>query len=204
MKPCPVRSSSRKSATGFTLPETLVATAIGVIITGFVSMLLLDSSMEARLGLGMATVEGQAYILQGTLTKNLHSMSANEGINPDNSAPYYAANGSLIGYTAIYAFLNNTNGTTTTEHIIYDPVHGTVTCVTNTAMPANVVTWFTNSSTCSISNLWFSASQNPDGSENASLVNVVLEMNDNGYAEQNPTNNCASIYRSFAVQLRGD
>jgi hypothetical protein len=55
-----------------------------------------------------------------------------------------------------------------------------------------------------VSNLWFNTSVNLDGSDNASLVNIGLEMNDNGYAEQNSTNNCATIYRSFSVQLRGD
>ncbi len=196
---------NERLARGFTLPEVLVAGSIGVIITGFIMTLLLDSGAEARMGLGVATVEDQAYYIEGQLTKNLRSMSANQGITPDRSTMCYAANGAFLGYQGVYAFQILTNGTTVTEHIFFDPTHGTVTCVTNTAAVASsTVLWFTNSPNCVVSNLWFNTSANLDGSDNASLVNVVLEMNDNGYAEQNTTNNCATIYRSFAVQLRGD
>jgi len=197
--------SSRRFARGFTLPEVLVAGSIGVIITGFIMTLLLDSGAEARLGFGVATVEDQAYYLEGQLTRNLRGMSANQGVTPDRSTMCYAGNGAFLGYHGIYAFQLLTNGTSVTEHIVYDPTHGTVTCVTNTAAAAtSTVIWFTNSANCVVSNLWFNTSVNLDGSDNASLVNVVLEMNDNGYAERNSTNNTAAIYRSFAVQLRGD
>jgi hypothetical protein len=201
--PYPIANRSRARA--FTLPEVLVAGSIGVIITGFIMALLLDSGAEARMGFGVATVEDQAYYVEGQLTRNLHAMSANQGITPDQSTMCYAPNGSFLGYQGIYAFQILTNGTTVTEHIVFDPTHGTVTCVTNTAAAAtSTVRWFTNSANCVVSNLWFNTSVNLDGSDNASLVNIGLEMNDNGYAEQNSTNNCATIYRSFSVQLRGD
>lgn len=188
----------------FTLPEVMVAGSIGLVITGCIVTLLLDSGIEARLGLGMATVEEKTHVLESQIAMNLRSMSANQGITPDDSTICYSASGAQLGYRGIYAFLTLTNGSTTTEHIAYDPTRGLVTCTPNTASPSQQIVWFTNSSSCVISNLWFNRSLNPDGSLNSSLVNVVIQMSDNGYAQQDPTNNCAYIYRSFSVQLRGD
>ena len=45
---------------------------------------------------------------------------------------------------------------------------------------------------------------NPDGSQDNSLVNVMIQMDDNGYSHQNPINNPASIYRAFSIKMRSD
>jgi hypothetical protein len=62
----------------------------------------------------------------------------------------------------------------------------------------------TNSPTVALTKLYFSTSFNLDGSQNNSLVNVVFQMNDNGFSQQSPINNPASIMRNFSVQMRND
>jgi prepilin-type N-terminal cleavage/methylation domain-containing protein len=204
MKMKSAQRGGRASRRAFTLPELMVASSVGLLITSAVISLLMLSALEDRLGLGCATVEEKAYVLQTTIAKNLRPMSANQGMSPDYSLPYTAPNGSVLGYNGIYVFVAMTNGTYANEHIFFNSTNGAVTCVNNSTSPATQSLWMSNSPTCNLTNLWFSTSLNPDGSVNGSLVNVAIEMNDNGFAHQNPTNNCASVYRSFSVQLRGD
>jgi hypothetical protein len=64
--------------------------------------------------------------------------------------------------------------------------------------------WMTNSAAAVLTELYFSTSFNLDGSQNNSLLNVVFQMNDNGFSRQNPTNNPASLFRNFSVQMRND
>ena len=188
---------------GFTLPELLIASSVSLLISGFVLSLLWLAVKEDRLGLGCATVEEQAYVLQGNLTKTLRIMSANQGMSPDYSMPYTASSGNVVGYHGAYLFKYMTNGSYATEHIVFNSTNGTVTFTDTSGSSAATTVWGTNTSTCIVSNVWFNSSLNPDGSVNSSLVNVALVLNDNGFAGENPTNNCASIYRSFSVQLRG-
>jgi hypothetical protein len=198
-----IQRSAGAGVRAFTLVEMMLATSVGLLITGAVMSLLMLSVLEDRLGLGCATVEEKAYMLQTTIAKNLRPMSVNQGMSPDYTLPYTAPNGSVLGYQGIYVFQSVSNGLYVTEHISFNSNNGVVTCMNSLATPTNQI-WMSNSPTYNLSNLWFSTSLNPDGSVNGSLVNVVIEMNDNGFAEQNPTNNCASVYRSFSVQLRGD
>ncbi len=202
MKTKPAQRAGNARRRGFTLPELLVASTVGLLVTAAVMSLLMLSVLEDRLGLGCATVEEQAYMLQTTIAQNLRSMSANLGMSPDFSLPY-TVNGNLLGYQGIYVFEALTNGAYATEHIFFNSSNGTVTCVNSAASLTNQL-WMTNNPTYTLTNLWFSTSFNPDGSIDSSLVNVALLMNDNGFAQQSPTNNCASVYRSFSVQLRGD
>lgn len=190
----------------FTLVELTIAVLLGLVLAGDVVALLYQSAVEQNRGAADVGVEGQAYVLQNTITSCIRSMSANQGITPDYTTGVSDSSGNFLGYETVYLFQANPGsaGGYTTAKIHFNPATGHVTYTPNMATPSNRVTWSTNSPTLAVRKLYFSPSLNMDGSLDSSLVNVRLEMDDNGASLQNPTNNPASIYRSFSVQMRSN
>jgi prepilin-type N-terminal cleavage/methylation domain-containing protein len=203
MKTASTNIAARISRRAFTLVELLVATAIGVGLSGTVVLLLVQSATEQRTGFANTTVEEKAYTLEANITTCLRSMSAGLGVQPDWPSEIYSTNGNPLGYTSIFVFYP-TNGVYITANIRYNAATGQVIYTPNTSTPSIQTQWMTNSASTVLTQLYFSTSVNMDSSQNNSLVNVLLQMNDNGFSQQNPTNNTASIYRNFSVQLRND
>jgi type II secretory pathway pseudopilin PulG len=203
MKTAATKKAARSSRQAFTLVELMIATAVGIGLAGMVVLLLLQASTEQRNGLANTTVEEQAYILQTDITSCLRSMSANQGLTPNYSSAFYNTNGSLLGYQSVFVF-QPTNGGYVTGYINYNAATGQVTYTPNIAAPSIQTQWMTNGACAVLTELCFSTSLNLDGSQDSSLVNVLLQMNDNGFSRQNPTNNTAAIYRNFSVQMRND
>jgi prepilin-type N-terminal cleavage/methylation domain-containing protein len=195
-------SPARRQA--FTLIELMMASGIGLVFAGAVVALLYQAGVEQRSGLADATVEDKAYTLQENISSCLRIMSSNQGISPDYNTAATDSHGNLLGYQTIYVFLANANGSYTTEKIHFDPTTGAVVYTPNGSAPGTTILWMTNSPTVALRQLYFNTSFNPDGSLDSSLVNVRLQMDDNGASRQNVTNNPASIYRSFSVQMRSD
>jgi prepilin-type N-terminal cleavage/methylation domain-containing protein len=188
---------------GFTLPELMVAMLAGLALTGTVFMLLIDTVYEQRDGLADTTVEEKAYLLRANITKTLRSMSANMGISPDGTTTVYDSFGNKLGYTSI-VFWSPTNGDYVLGTISYNTNSGAVIYTPNIASPSVQSVWMTNSPTKALKQFYFMTSQNIDGSQNNSLVNVVFEMYDNNFSQQGSVNNPTDIYRNFSVQLRND
>lgn len=201
-----IRPIGRRHRGAFTLIELMVATLIGLVLAGDVVALLYQSAVEQKRGASNVTVEGQAYVLENTIKSCIRSMSANQGITPDYTTGATDSSGNFLGYQTVYLFLSNTNSTGgyTTARIHFNSATGQVMFTPNMANPTNPVIWITNSPTLAVRKLCFSPSLNADGSLNSSLVNVRLQLDDNGASMQNPTNNPASIYRSFSVQMRSN
>jgi type II secretory pathway pseudopilin PulG len=195
--------AARISRRAFTLVELLVATAVGIGLAGTVVMLLLQTATEQRNGLADTTVEESAYMLQANITTCLRSMSANQGLTPNYSSSLYDTNGNLLGYKSVLLFYP-TNGGYNTASITYNSSSGQVIYMPNVLTPSTQVVWMSNSATAELTELCFSTSYNLDGSQNSSLINVLFQMDDNGFSQQDPVNNPASIYRNFAVQMRND
>ena len=196
------RSTRRR---GFTLIEVMVAGFIGCILAVGVIELLLQASAEQRRGLSDATVEQKAYMLQSEITSCLRSSSATQGLQPIwSSAVDYPGTTNVMGYTSVDVFAPNGSGGWITGQITFNPTNGLVLYTTNTLIPATQIVWMTNSATMLLTNLVFSPSQTLVGAEYYSLVNVQFQMNDNGYSNQNPTNNIACVFRNFSVQMRND
>ncbi len=187
----------------FTLVELLVAATVGLGLAGTVVLLLLQSAAEQRDGFADTTVEEQAYVLQANITSCLRSMSANQGMTPNYSSALYNTNGNLLGYQSIFVF-SPSNGAYITANITFIPSTGQVLYTPDITNPSVQTQWMTNNTSAGVTQLCFSTSFDLDGSVNASLVNVLLQMNDNGFSQQNPANNPASIYRNFSVQMRND
>ncbi len=203
MKTASTNIASRKSGRAFTLVELMVAAALGVGLAGTVVLLLLQSATEQRTGFADMTVEEQAYTLQANITTCLRSMSANQGLTPNYGSALYSPTGNLLGYQSIFVFYP-TNGGYVTASISYNSSNGVVLYTPNIAAPSIQTQWMTNSASSVLTELCFSSSLNLDGSQNSSLVNVLLQMSDNGFSQQSTTNNAASIYRNFSVQMRND
>ena len=191
--------SQRIFRRAFTLIELLFAISIGLVVAGSVVYLLFQVGREQRRALVNATVEQKAYTLEANITATLRTMSGNQGVRPDYPAGVYTGPSQ-----SIVVFNASTNGSYTAARIQFNPTNGQVIYYPNIATPSVNFLWMTNSATCVLTNLQFSTSLNLDGSIDGSLVNVSLYMNDNGYSQQNPTNNPASVYRFFSVQMRND
>jgi prepilin-type N-terminal cleavage/methylation domain-containing protein len=203
MKTTSTHIAARISRRGFTLVELMVATAVGIGLAGTVVFLLLQSVTEQRNGFADTTVEEKAYVLQANITTCLRCMSANYGMSPDNSSSFLDGSGNVLGYKSIFVFYP-TNGAYVTAGINYNSTTGQVTYTPDLSNPSVQSVWMTNSASSALTGLCFSYSQNLDGSQNNSLVNVLFQMNDNGFSQQSTNNNPASIYRSFSVQMRND
>jgi prepilin-type N-terminal cleavage/methylation domain-containing protein len=203
MKPASTAVTDGLLQRGFTLVELLVAITVGVGLSGAVVMLLVRCATEQRNGLADTTVEAAAYALEANITGCLRSMSANQGLTPNYASAISDTNGNLLGYQSVFVFYPS-NGTYTTASISYDPSSGQVLYTSNTLTPSTQTLWMTNSAAVALTEFYFSTSLNLDGSQNNSLVNVVFQMNDNGFSQQSPVNNPASIMRNFSVQMRND
>lgn len=207
MNMIPVQHSSHPLRKAFTLVELLVASSVGLVITGSVMLLLIQSALEQRRGLANATVEERAFGLQSRIASCLRTMSSSSGITPDYTAGISDTNHNFMGYQGVFcfhAYTLNGNVAYTTERISFDQVSGNVTYTPNTAQPNNVVLWMSNSPNTALRQLLFTPSFNLDGSLNSSLVNVYFLMDDNGFSHQDPVNNPTSICREFSIQLRNN
>ena len=201
MKIACANRSIRNSRRGFTLVELMVAMVASIALVGTVFMLLVETVLEQRNGLADTTVEEKAYTLRANLTKTLRSASANQGVTP--TSPVYDGNGTRVGYQGVFVF-TPFNGDYIMGSIAYNPSNGLVIYTPNTAIPSVQTVWMSNSPTVVLSKLLFNTSFNLDGSVSSSLVNVLFQMNDNGFSQRGVTNNPASIYRNFSVQMRND
>jgi hypothetical protein len=184
--------------------ELMVAAGVGLPLAGAVVMLLLQTSYEQRRGLADSTVEESAYVLQSRITSCLRSASA-EGLTPVYASATNDPNGVLLGYQTVFVFHPNTNGGEgdVRGRINFDPSSGAVTYTPDDVNAPNTqIVWMTNSPDVVLHQLFFNTSFNPDGSLDSSLVRVCFQMDDNGFSQQNPSNNVANIYRSFSVQMR--
>jgi prepilin-type N-terminal cleavage/methylation domain-containing protein len=203
MKTASIHMAARISRRAYTLVELLVATAVGSLLAGTVLLLLCQTSTEQRNGFADMTVEEKAYTLQANIVTCLRSMSANQGLTPNYATGLYDNNGNLLGYQTANVFYPS-NGSYILGCISCNPATGQVVYTPNVATPWIQTVWMTNTSTAVLTEFCMSTSLNLDGSQNSSLVNVMFQMNDNGFSNQGATNNPTSIYRNFSVQMRND
>ena len=199
-----IKFGARGFRYGFTLVELMIAMSVGLVLTGSVVYLLWQSAREEQRGYSDMTVEEKAYVLEANLTSFLRGSSSGYGMTASPTNQFYTGT-NFSGYTTIYLWQPNTNGSAFTEgKISADLTNGVVIFTPNISVPAATTVWFTNSANAVLRKLYFFPSLNFDGSANNSLVNVVFQMDDNGFSQQNSTNNVANIFRSFSVQMRCD
>jgi type II secretory pathway pseudopilin PulG len=185
----------------FTLVELMFAVVIGLGVAGSIVFLMFQSAQEQSRGLAATAVEEHAYILQAKISAVLRGASGNQGITPDYGTAVYAGV-TLLGYQSIIVFAP-TNGAYVSGRMAFTPDSGQIVYIPNLATGTPQL-WLTNSANLRLTNLLFSTSLNLDGSPNSSLINVQFEMDDNGVSRQSATNNLASVFRTFSIQMRND
>jgi prepilin-type N-terminal cleavage/methylation domain-containing protein len=197
------KSGARFSRRAFTLAELMVAMSVGLVLAGTAMVLLLISATEQRNGFADTSVEERAYILEDKITTCVRSASCNQGFTPNYGSGLYDGKGNFLGYQTIsLSYL--TNGAYIMASISYNSSSGQVIYTPNVTAPSTQFIWMSNTPSAVLTELCFNTSLNMDTSQNNSLVNVIFQMNDDGFSQQNPSNNPASIYRNFSVQMRND
>ncbi len=198
------------SRRAFTLVELMFSTTIGLVVSGAVLTLMFQSSREQRLAMVNITVEEKSYMLDAALANILRSVSVNQGVQPDYPSQVKDGAGNLIPYTyqSIFVFSpmpSNTNYPSgyMRGYLQYTPASGLVVYTPDVRFTNNTVL-MSNSPTCRMTNFQFSTSFNLDFSQNNSLVNVSYQMDDNNFTRSSPTNNPASVFRSYSLQMRND
>jgi hypothetical protein len=181
-----------------TLVEVMVGASIAVFVAGGAMMLFLETSREQRRGVADATTENVAGKLQDQLMVRLRTMSAAEGVifsqpttnNPTMSWRMIVARGPAPAFPREEIYFDVSG-----RRAMYDP---------DRAVSGNEqVLLATNPSSFVLRNVCFFPSLKADGTPENSLVNVVIELDDNGSSGRNAGgSNPARVQRSFAVKMR--
>jgi prepilin-type N-terminal cleavage/methylation domain-containing protein len=199
---CALHPSGRRA--GFTLPEVIMASLISLVVAGTLVFLLWQGALEQRQGLALATVEQVSHQLEARLIECLRTKSANQGLSPDFTTAVYDSDSHLLGYERVFLFYCNSDGSYRREQLALDSGTKRAIHTPDVTKPSVQVILNPTNSAVALRQLYFNRSFNLDGSVNASLVNVCFAMDDNGAGRHSPTNNPASIYRTFSVRMRSD
>jgi hypothetical protein len=186
---------------GFTLAELVIASSVGVLIAGTMMFLLIESAAEQYRGISDANVEQASSSLEMQIIQRLRSMSANEGV-------VYASpltnGGSLFPAYRRIIVARGPWPTYPREEIRFDNANNCAIHLPNVSAATNQqVLLQANSSAYVLRNLCFFPALKADGTADSSLVNVVIELDDNGSSRRQCTNsNPARVQRTFSVKMR--
>ena len=184
---------------GFTLIELMVAVSVGTMVIAGPMLLLLESAREQRRGLADATVEQAAGKLQSQLVGYLRPMSANESVI--FSAPATNSAGAIIGFTSIIMAAGPAPDYPR-QQITFDAADGKVMYYLDRSLPNTAILIVQNQSNMVVRQVCFSPSLKMDGTPDNALINVLIQLDDNGSSGRTVTPNPASIWRTFSVRMR--
>ena len=183
-------SCTRRLKPGFTLIEMLVASSIATLLGGVILLLLLQSAREGRRGFADATVEEAVAGLQSQILAHLRITSANEGVIFASPSSVIFARGPAPDYPR--------------EQITFNAGTGQVLYYSNRNTSTSQVVLHQNKPNVVLRQLGFSPSIKPDGTTNCALINVLINMDDNGASGRPAGGNPASIWRTFSVEMRNN
>jgi len=189
---------------GFTLVELLVASAIATLLTGSTMLLLLQSAKEDRRAIASAVVERAASNLQDQILLYLRGMSASEGAAC--TAPVTDASVTSALYKTIVV-ARGPSPAFPREQISFDATRGAAVYYANRNQTNSAVVLMKSNTRVALRQLYFYYSYKPDGTEDHTLLNVVIKMDDNGSAgwmTQSLGHNTASVWRTFTVNMRAN
>jgi hypothetical protein len=196
----PLRGSGARR--GFTLVELVVASGVGMLIAGGGMLLLVEASKETYRGMADATVEQAASDLESRIFRCLRSMSASEGVvytTPGSVGP-----GGYQGYQRIIVARGPTPDYPR-EELRFDASAAQAVYLPNRSISSTSQLFMNSrSNVVVLRNLCFFPSFKQDGTPDNSLVNVVVEVDDAGYARRSGSVNPARIQRTFAVKMRNN
>jgi hypothetical protein len=183
----------------FTVAETVIASAIMVLVMGSLAMLFFIMAKEQREVMTDGTLQEKAAVIEDRLSSLLRNMSVSESVlftSPlSGSTGFYyriiVAKGGAPDYPREEVYFN-----TNTHSLIYDP---------NRATSGNEETLFAPDADVTLRRLYFFPSLKTDGTTDSTILNVVMEVDDDGYAQRKNSSGViknTSISRYFSVKLR--
>ncbi len=193
----------RRRCSAFTLVEVLVASSIGVMVAGTTMVLLLASAQEEYRGLADTTVEQEASNLSSRITQCLRMMSASQGVVFDTTQPE-TEGGAIVGWRRIVVAAGPAPDYPRVE-LKFNPTTGKVTYNPDCSNAGNAQILFQNNSEAVVRRLYFWPSFRADGRQDNTLVNVLIDIDDNNSSRRNLASsdqNPSSIERSFSVKMR--
>lgn len=163
-------------------------------------MLFLEASREQRRGVADATTENAAGRLQDQLMVRLRMMSATEGVVFSQTATNA---GGALGFRRMIV-ARGPAPVFPREEIYFDAAMRRTVHDPDRAVGGNdEILLATNPSSFVLRNVCFFPSLKQDGTTDNSLVNVLIELDDNGSSGRKAGgSNPARVQRSFAVKMR--
>lgn len=189
---------------GFTLVELLIASSVAMLIGGTTMLMLIESAKENRRGLADSTVEQAAGALQQKIIQQLRSMSASEGVA--FSSPVTSGSGTLLGYKSIIV-AQGQYPDYPRQQISFNPTTKQVVYNSNLSSTNATVNLARGNSNAVVRQLRFSPSLKSDSTVDNALVNVSIEMDDNGFSRRAGSSyldNPAYVRRTFSVRMRNN
>lgn len=194
----PSASSRRARCLAYTVMELIFAGSITTLALGSLSLLMVQTAVEHRVGLAHSALEQEANQVADRLTVLLRCMSASEGTLFGNPVP---------SNTNYYRRLIVAQGESTShprEELLFLPdrnvlVHRADVTRTNVSVLAQPSTM------CVLRDLRFYPSFKNDGSLDSTALNVELRVDDDGYGGRrgpSGTRRPYTVSRFFTVKMR--
>ena len=188
-----------QSASGYTVVEVMMASAIAVLVLGAVLTLVLQLAKEQKYGLADGSVQYQAGLVADRLAQILRSMNVTESAvyadpvsgNPTSFRRIIVARGQSPAFPRQEIYFNPNK-----SELIHDPNRG----VTGD----EVVLCKTNAFT-TLRDLYFYPSLKTGNLLDSTTVNVVMKFDDDGYSMRKNTTGSLkkiSVNRYFTVKFR--
>ena len=187
---------------GFTLVEVMIASVIALFVVVGVIGIMLQVGVEQRRGAADALLEQQAGLLQDHMTLTLRSMSAREGAH--FTEPVLGAGGTPIGFGRVIV-ARGTAPDFPREELRWDRSTGAAIHDPDRAQSGNERVVFDSNVSVVLRHLVFSPSIKPDGSPDASLIHVWMEMDDNAWGNRRTATGVATntvVQRFFSIKMR--
>ncbi|HXG48258.1 MAG TPA: hypothetical protein VNO52_11590 [Methylomirabilota bacterium] len=183
----------------FTVVDLMVASSLAVICLGGMLSLVMQVGTEQRRIVGDGLVQQEGGLLQDKLSVLIRSMSNSEGVifgDPVPSAPTFfrriiVARGEAPDFPRESIYFNPTN-----RMVIHDP---------DRSVANDEVVLFAPNANAVVRELYFYPSLKVGAVTDSTTLNVVLEMDDDGYSGRTDGRGHitrSSIHRYFTVKMR--
>ncbi len=184
---------------GFTIPEILISSVIGLAVAGAVVVLTLETVWEQRRGMVDAALMRNAGVLQDQVTRWLRSMSRTDGVTFGDAAEespglyrrVVAGRGGFPDWPREELIFQSE-----AMELLQDP---------NRARSGDERLLFESSPVVKLRQLYFYASMKKGGVPDGAAVNVLMELDDDGLAGRRNSDGSlrrTEVVRTFTVALR--
>lgn len=194
-----ISNRARTAVRGFTIPEIMISSVIGLAVAGAIVVLTMETVWEQRRGMVDAALMRDAGVIQDQVTRWLRTMSRTDGVtfgDPDNEAPelfrrIVAAKGGFPDWPR--------------EELIFQSDAMTLIRDPDRARNGDEQVVFESSPVVKLRQIFFFPSMKEGGVPDASTVNVLLELDDDGLAGRRHPDGSprrTEVIRTFSVSLR--